>query len=95
MRYRKKPIVIDAVQYSDSFGRAYNWEGAAREVLAFCPAYWDASGEFVVDTLEGTMKITRGDWIIQGVEGEFYPCKDSIFRATYEEIGDGKPGQND
>lgn len=41
---------------------------------------------FEVETLEGTMRGEPGDWLIEGIEGELYPCRDSIFRATYEEI---------
>ena len=40
----------------------------------------------VIETLEGEMKAGRGDWLIKGVQGEFYPCKDDIFRQTYEPI---------
>lgn len=41
---------------------------------------------FKVETLEGVMEGSAGDWLIEGIEGELYPCKDSIFRATYEEV---------
>ena len=44
---------------------------------------------FKVETLEGWMEGNAGDWLIEGVEGELYPCKDSVFRATYEEVRDG------
>jgi len=43
-----------------------------------------ATGELVIRTLEGDMRATYGDWIIKGVQGEFYPCKPDIFTATYE-----------
>jgi hypothetical protein len=42
--------------------------------------------EQLIETLEGSMKASPGDWIIKGVEGEMYPCKPSIFRQTYEEV---------
>ena len=45
---------------------------------------WRTDEERTIETLEGTMTASAGDWIIQGVEGEFYPCKDEIFRKTYE-----------
>lgn len=84
-RYRKKPVVIDAVQYKG--GRSAtdvllwmsrfekgnsDWIGVCRE------------GRFFIRTLEGEMEAMPGDWIIRGVKGEFYPCKPDIFAATYE-----------
>ena len=47
-----------------------------------------ATGDFLIRTLEGDMRATYGDWIIQGVAGEFYPCNPNIFRRTYEENPD-------
>jgi hypothetical protein len=44
------------------------------------------SAIIVIDTLEGAMGVTPGDWVIKGVQGEFYPCKPDIFDATYEEV---------
>lgn len=45
------------------------------------------TGEFVIRTLEGDMRVTWGDWVIRGVHGEFYPCKPDIFAETYEPVG--------
>lgn len=85
-KYRKKPIVIDAVQF----------DGTQRSVDAFVNEGFKApltnpnvifrigGGECLIATLEGTMKATSGDWIIRGVKGELYPCKADIFAATYE-----------
>ena len=77
MKYRKKPVVIDAVQ----------WTGAnVDEVLGFAQASaYRAAGEqaIMIETLEGTMRADKNDWIIRGVKGEFYPCKPDIFEATY------------
>lgn len=76
MRYRKKPVVIEAVRW---FG------GNTQEILAFCGG--DASekdGALCIDTLEGTFRASVGDYIIKGVNGEFYPCKPDIFASTYE-----------
>lgn len=79
-KYRKKPVVIEAVQ----------WTGDNRkEVLAFM----NKSEEFsrttgkglFIDSLEGLTTASPGDFIIKGVKGEFYPCKPDIFEATYEE----------
>lgn len=83
-KYRKKPVVIDAVQ----------WDGNANTANAFLGdrygADWsyDAPGSknLVISTLEGSMTALVGDWIIKGVKGEFYPCKPDIFTATYEKV---------
>lgn len=45
-----------------------------------------ATGEFMIRTLEGDMRVAYGDWIIRGVQGEFYPCKPDIFKQTYEPV---------
>lgn len=81
MRYRKKPVVIEAVQWTGVNGA---------EVAAFCAGVAGihaADGSMVqlqIRTLEGVMTASVGDWIIRGVKGEFYPCKPDIFAATYE-----------
>jgi len=78
MRFRKKPVVINAVQ----------WTGNNQsEIEEFCPAirYAEAAhGNPVIETLEGFHTASVGDWIIKGVEGEFYSCRPDIFAATYE-----------
>ena len=83
MEYRKKPVVIDAIQYlrednimavQDFFG-----EGNGSDFV-----YDSEKNEYYINTLEGKMHLTSGDWIIKGVKGEFYPCKADIFEATYE-----------
>lgn len=81
-KYRKKPVVIDAIQFSDS-----------TDVITAISDF--AGTEIGVDysvqppvlrvyTLEGTMTANVGDYVIRGVQGEFYPCKPDIFEATYE-----------
>jgi len=81
MQYRKKPVVIDAVQWT-----GYNF----LEVKNFCPEIVClASGhELCIETLEGDHTASVGDWIIKGVAGEYYPCKPDIFEQTYEPVGD-------
>ena len=77
MKFRKKPVVIDAMQYY----------GASLElVLVFGQGKVRQTGQASLDveTLEGTVQARIGDWIIKGVAGEFYPCKPEIFAATYE-----------
>lgn len=83
-RYRKKPAVIDAVQFT----------GANHvEVAQFLKdSKWEPSIEgFRIVTLEGTMLAAKGDWIIRGVKGELYPCKPDIFEATYEPVSAPPP----
>ena len=79
-QYRKKPVVIEAIQYDGD-----NWDDI--EVWTdFRAKHWRSSNVMAIETLEGTMTANVGDWIIKGVAGEFYPCKPDIFKATYEEI---------
>lgn len=85
-QYRKKPIVIEAIRF---FGRD-KWEqlqelAEGDDLKQFRPRQDDESRDVVdIITLEGTMTANYGDWIIKGVSNEFYPCKDEIFRKTYE-----------
>lgn len=76
--YRKKPVVIEAVQYDGSFPLPF-LDGAEQ-------VYKAPDGKLAIDTLEGTMTADLGDWIIRGVKGELYPCKPDIFEATYEAV---------
>ena len=77
-QYRKKPVVIEAIQYDGD-----NWDDI--EVWTdFRAKHWRSSNVMAIETLEGTMTANVGDWIIKGVAGEFYPCKPDIFEATYE-----------
>jgi len=91
-KFRKKPVVIEAVQLLDS-------KESVNEAIIFIHgeaevstewlkgAYYDdinMQGFLGIQTLEGNMKASFGDWIIKGVAGEFYPCKPEIFERTYE-----------
>ena len=73
MKFRKKPVVIEATQWFK---------------LGDHPNVWRHSvhGYGVIDTLEGWMLVTPGDWIITGVKGEHYACKPDIFAMTYEPV---------
>lgn len=103
MKYRKKPVVIEARRFCGTNAEAhavYKWveentlgsfeplsvlEGdvpAPESGVSIDPS----DGAFLIATLEGVMKARPGDWIIRGVQGEFYPVKDSIFRETYEAV---------
>lgn len=83
MKYRKKPVVIDAVQFTGD-----NMEEVDQLLDGQHGFYGPPNPKVVIVTLEGTMLADPGDWIIKGIQGEFYPCKDEIFRATYEPVSD-------
>lgn len=78
-QYRKKPVEIEARLYDPDARDAH-------EVVAWCGAHRDKYGKLVVATLEGDMEITPGDYVIKGVEDEFYPCKPRIFEKTYDAV---------
>ena len=122
MKYRKKPVVIEATQwfkngdhpkdYAESIWgfengevrefagetrRANGWEGGVvryfrrPDVDGATPCKHCGNTMHVhgwIDTLEGGHIVCPKDWIITGVQGEFYPCKDEIFEATYEAVKD-------
>jgi hypothetical protein len=82
-RYRKKPVVIEAMQLAPlSIDQAEEFVGGD---AGNCPEHSGAC--MVIATLEGAMHASMGDWIVKGVAGEFYPCRDDIFRQTYEPAG--------
>ena len=83
-KYRKKPVVIQALEYLGCADLPI-----AKEFLRGTVAQYDPNDDsIVVPTLEGNMKAMPGDFIIRGVKGEFYPCKPDIFLATYDGVGD-------
>jgi hypothetical protein len=84
MKYRKKPVVIDAIKWTGD-----NWD----ELELWCPYGLTCQRDIgskkyviVIDTLEGRMRADVGDWIIKGIKGEFYPIKNDIFLETYEKV---------
>jgi len=82
-KFRKKPVVIEAEQFTDeNKDRAFNF------VTCNSSASFNEPGRpiLLIQTLEGIMTAQIGDWIIKGVNGEFYPCKPDIFEATYEAV---------
>jgi hypothetical protein len=85
-QYRKKPVVIEAVQLKDLEIRTLmalqNFAGLGNDKLLA------VSDGVMINTLEGNMKASIGDFIIKGVQGELYPCKPDIFEKTYEEVWD-------
>jgi hypothetical protein len=106
-KYRKKPVVIEAMQWRIPFGSHPSHDQAlgagwdrAKEIAQWCGGkrirddktgqqlktyYWSIE----IPTLEGVMRASLGDFIIKGVNGEFYPCKPDIFAKTYEAVEAG------
>ena len=79
-QYRKRPVVIEAVQitdrtFDDPHPNDEHVPGLIYDPIQRC---------VLINTLEGQMRGDVGDWIIKGVKGEFYPCKPDIFAATYD-----------
>ena len=84
MKYRKKPVVIDAEQWvSDNIEQVYEMLGD--NLIINTDENKDEVKHFI-NTLEGKMEMSWGDYIIKGVKGEFYPCKPDIFELTYEKV---------
>lgn len=83
-KFRKKPVVIEAMQF-----RTNNDDGTCiAEILIWVGSAARSNGtDIFIQTLEGEMNASVGDWIIRGVAGEFYPCKPEIFEQTYEPAG--------
>jgi len=88
-RYRKKPVVIEALKYQAELGnnRVMNWLALHEANIA---GWLFHDGEITIPTLEGKLKVSDGDWIIKGVKGEFYPCKPDIFEITYDSVENDK-----
>jgi hypothetical protein len=84
-RFKKKPVVVGAIQWTgDNFQEILNWASDENLYLH--------EGQLYIYTLEGTMLADVEDWIIQGVQGEFYPCKPGIFAESYEEVIEDEDG---
>lgn len=98
MKFRKKPVVIEAVKFNTpnadghyslpAFSEWPEWLHQAVEDTQTVIPTTDGHDYDVFDivTLEGTMRVNPGDWIIRGVNGELYPCKPDIFAKTYERV---------
>src|SRR5437868_14059112 len=100
-KFRKKPVIIEAEQFvtNNAAGDAHmhalvEWMNQCGHPDSF-PRLTDAAPvarhdgtSIYVNTVEGEMRASVGDWIIKGVKGEFYPCKPDIFEATYEVVNE-------
>lgn len=92
MKFRKKPVVIDAIQWTgENLQEVIDFTGKHERFSEWFKSFADYEAHvkadrnvFKIFTLEGVMDATPGDWIIRGVKGEHYPCKADIFAATYE-----------
>lgn len=90
-KFRKKPVVIEAFRISDEDTQEDPPKWMLDAVISGKVEMINAEGDTVIHTLEGAMTVSDGDWIIQGIQGELYPCKPDIFAETYEpaEVGQG------
>lgn len=96
MKFRKKPVIIEAVKLENEHSSIYHAIEFISDVdmntskigAAACIKKAQEDGGLVIHTLEGDMKASFGDYIIKGVNGEFYPCKPDVFDKTYEPVMD-------
>lgn len=92
MRYRKKPVVIEAITFDElvEHGRRTSANIVSGVPWSFTyqgqPITHETDDCYLIPTLEGVMRFERGEMLITGVKGEIYPCKADIFTATYEPV---------
>lgn len=84
-RFRKKPVVIEAMQYP-GVRELKDAEKVFQWLDSFGVKHRHTNDGVLLPTLEGDMTASPGDWIIRGVQGEFYPCKPDIFEESYEPV---------
>lgn len=99
-KYKKKPVVIEAVQWKGVVNSSYHNAikvhnfltglnaKSGRDLLSESSTFYIENGNLFIKTLEGVMKADKGDYIIKGIKGEYYPCKPDIFEQTYERVND-------
>lgn len=79
-KFRKKPVEIEAIEFdSENTEEIIAWADGQSSIRHH-------DGALTIETLEGDMTVSPGDFVIRGVQGEFYPCKPDIFAKSYEEI---------
>jgi hypothetical protein len=90
MKYRKRPVVIEALQWTGmNLNEMRDFAGAAQIGIM------TINTPITIQSLEGWVKCGVGDWVIRGIKGEFYSCRDDIFKETYDGIerdGEGDSG---
>jgi hypothetical protein len=84
-QYRKKPVVIEAFLYDGTEESATDI-ASIEEFEGMLDFKSGSFGGLYINTLEGQMHVSPGDYVIKGIKGEFYPCKPDIFEATYEKV---------
>lgn len=86
-KYRKKPVTIDAVKFNGlNHTEIKTFVGKNCKVEIYNNKVTPPIATITIHTLEGDMKVCNGDYVIKGVQGEFYPCKADIFEQTYEKV---------
>lgn len=83
-RYRKRPVIVEAFLWTGGIDQVEDPEWIVTAIKE--DRVWFEQGRLLIATLEGIHKARVGDYIIQGVQGEMYPCKPDIFEQTYEEV---------
>jgi transcriptional regulator with XRE-family HTH domain len=88
MKFRKKPIVIEAIQFKSGYTTMLEITTFVRCKIKYMVVSTNGTVDtpFSIDTLEGILDVTDGDWIVKGVKGEFYPVKPDIFEMTYDRV---------
>jgi len=94
-KYRRKPVILEAIQWTgDNTDEVLDFgQGKIKcKQYKYCPNGKDIiyDKELYIETLEGKLRASKGDYIIKGVKGEFYPCKPDVFEKIYEEIKERK-----
>lgn len=95
MKYRKKPVVVEAIQFTQELRDACLFDGVPlpdgvriRSASTKNTERRVYSASFYISTLEGAMDVSLNDWIITGIQGEHYPCSPDVFYETYDELGE-------
>ena len=83
MKFRKKPVVIDAMLFDGTYESAYR---IIKEFQMNSATYMATTRKLEIATIEGFITASEGDWVIQGVQKEHYPCRADIFDKTYERV---------
>lgn len=98
MKYKKKPVVVEAFQYNGDLNGKYqapDWAlEAYKKGILYYASRLDDQPELFIETLEGTHHVSVGDYIIRGIQGELYPCKPDIFSETYDVLTGDKSETN-
>jgi len=96
LKFGKKPVIIEAVKWTgDNYKEMQNFTRDNSSLNRHIGGDEKGNGfpqmyeELIIHTLEGDFRVSKGDWIIKGIKGEFYLCKPDIFQQTYEKVNEG------